>query len=295
MRSKLDFVDRLSLVDSLLGWVAYISKITALVVCAVSRLRHPGGSEASLSDLLEHFLPFFVAHCLMMVNWISGGRSLAIMSDVAQLVAAPRDLESDLCRATQAQGAQVQGHCEGRRPQSAGFVEWPLITTYAPNLVLTLIGISQHVCISNSRRRSSAASGGWHCLELVQPCPSRDCRVRLHRTAAPAKAERFESRICGSEFEQRRVRLQLSDISVSGARIAGSLAGIPLGSRIVFQLRGHSANATVVRNTSDGFAVHFDDTLESRVAIDFYKQLPPLDPQGEKPWPRHPCSDAFLN
>ena len=60
--------------------------------------------------------------------------------------------------------------------------------------------------------------------------------------------------------------MQLSDISVSGVRMLGR-AGIPLGSRIVFQLRGHFANATVVRNMSDGFAVHFDDTLESRVAM----------------------------
>ena len=94
VRSKLDFVDRLSLVDSLLGWVAvYISKITALVVPALFLVFGIRAVEASLSDLLEHFLPFFVAHGLMM-NWISGGRSLAIMSDVAQLVAAPAILKA---------------------------------------------------------------------------------------------------------------------------------------------------------------------------------------------------------
>jgi cellulose synthase (UDP-forming) len=44
-------------------------------------------------------------------------------------------------------------------------------------------------------------------------------------------------------------------------------APIPLGSRITFLLRGHSAQATLVRKTLDGFAVHFDETLESRVTM----------------------------
>src|SRR5262249_22296617 len=79
-QSKLDFIDRLSLIDSFLSWsTIYTAKILGLIVPILFLVFGIRSVQADLSDLLYFFLPFFMWQALTM-GWISRGRSLVIMS-----------------------------------------------------------------------------------------------------------------------------------------------------------------------------------------------------------------------
>ena len=140
MQSRLDFIDRLSLVDSFLHLdVGLSGQASGLIVPGRYLVFGIRAVHADLLTLLRYFLPFFVWHSLT-IAWISRGRSLAIISDVSQFIASPAICQSRRDRAVETAGAQVQGDGQRRRPRPA-LRRMATASLLRPALVLTLAGI----------------------------------------------------------------------------------------------------------------------------------------------------------
>ncbi len=263
--SKLAFMDRLSLVDSFLGWVAvYSAKFLGLVVPSLYLLFGVKALDASLTDLLRHFLPYFL-WVVVTLSWISGGRSLLIMSDVAQFVATPAVLKAAFTGLFKPQGHKfkvtAKGGDRGRR-----FIEWGLFKFYLGFLAITLAGILYAFVLNVRGERIAtgdlALAWSWYnAIVLVIVCFV--CVEQPRRR----KAERFAADDPMTlEVDGRETSLRLADISITGARLHGR-SPTPVGGRVRCTLKGRSIGARVVRVLPQSFAVKFDEALDARVMM----------------------------
>ena len=263
--TRLGFIDRLSLCEAFMSWTAvYYGKAFALVVPPLYLLFGIKALHAELYDLLRHFLPFYVWHSLT-IAWISRGRSLAVMADVAQLLALPA-----VCKAIAVGLLKPQGHKfkvtakggdRGRR-----FVEWQLLRFHAIMLAITLAGIVYAFIVQ--LQGDSIAYGGlalawslYNAFVLMIVCFV--CIEQPRRR----KAERFErDEPVMIEIDGSTRLARLKDISLTGARLSADTPP-PRGTRILCKIMGQTVAAVVARSTSDGFAVRFDESLDARVRM----------------------------
>lgn len=264
-RSRLGFLDRLSLVDAFLSWTAlYGMKILGLIVPLLYLLFGIRSVDAGLSDLLQHFLPYFFWQSLTMA-WVSAGRSLPVMADIAQFIAAPAVLRAVFVGLLKPRGQKfkvtAKGGDRGRR-----FVEWPIARFYLGMLTLTSAAILYAFILQASGERLSysglALAWCWYNATILVLV----CLVCVEQPRR-RKAERFETNEAVQIAAGGRSQLyRLVDISITGARIRGAPA-LPVGARVRCTLRGQSVEATIVRSLPDGFAVQFDENLDARIAM----------------------------
>ncbi|MGX1335224.1 cellulose synthase (UDP-forming), partial [Bradyrhizobium japonicum] len=140
-QSRLAFMDRLSLVDAFMSWAAvYGTKVFGLVVPWLFLLFGIKAVHADLFELLTYFLPFYVWHAFTMA-WISRGRSLAIMTDVSQYIAAPAVLKAVVTGLVKPQGHKFKVTAKGG-DRNRRFIEWPLLRLYGGALLITLVAIA---------------------------------------------------------------------------------------------------------------------------------------------------------
>ncbi len=283
--SSLAFFDRLSLIDSLLGWVAvYSAKMLGLIVPSLYLLFGIKAVDAGLSDFVSYFLPFFLWHAVTM-SWISGGRSLLVMSDVAQFIAAPAVLKAAFTGLTKPKGHKFKVTAKGG-DRSQRFIEWPLLKMYGGFLLLTFLGIA-YAFIFDVRGDmiafgNLALAWSWYnATVLIIVCFV--CVEQPRRR----KAERFAAdEPIALEAEGLSRIFRLADISISGARLRGE-APVPSGSHVRCTLRGRSVGATLVRAAPDSFAVEFDEAFDARIEMirhfysgDYVKAIEEVAPVG---------------
>ncbi|MGY3346557.1 cellulose synthase (UDP-forming) [Bradyrhizobium sp. USDA 4472] len=262
-QSKLSFIDRLSLVDAFMSWAAvYPWKVAGLVVPWLFLLFGIKAVRADLIELLRYFLPFYIWHGLAMA-WLSRGRSLAMMTDVSQLIAAPAVLKAVTTGLLKPKGHKfkvtAKGGDRGRR-----FVEWPLLRLYGTALVITLAAIAYAFLLH--LRGENIAYGGlalaWSLYNAI--ILTVVCFVCIEQPRK-RKAERFDRNEPVLLHQNGRSHLaRLADISITGARLIDPAPPAP-GSTIECQIYGRSIVAIVVRRTADGFAVRFEESMDARV------------------------------
>ncbi|MGY4234819.1 cellulose synthase (UDP-forming) [Bradyrhizobium sp. USDA 4449] len=262
-QSKLSFIDRLSLVDAFMSWAAvYPWKVAGLVVPWLFLLFGIKAVRADLIELLRYFLPFYIWHGLTMA-WLSRGRSLAMMTDVSQLIAAPAVLKAVTTGLLKPKGHKfkvtAKGGDRGRR-----FVEWPLLRLYGSALVITLAAIAYAFLLH--LRGENIAYGGlalaWSLYNAI--ILTVVCFVCIEQPRK-RKAERFDRNEPVLLHQNGRSHLaRLADISITGARLIDPAPPAP-GSTIECQIYGRSIVAIVVRRTADGFAVRFEESMDARV------------------------------
>jgi len=265
LRSNLSFIDRLSLVDAFMSWAAvYGAKVFGLVVPWLFLLFGIKAVHADLFELLRYFLPFYVWYAFTMA-WISRGRSMAIMGDVSQYIAAPAVLRAVVTGLVKPRGHKFNVTAKGGN-RNQRFVEWPLLRLYGSALLITLLSIA-YAFILNLRGEIIAYGGlalAWslyNCLVLAIVCFI--CIEQPRRR----KAERFERDEPVLVHQGRTPRLvRMADISISGARFIDP-APPPVGTVIKCNVYGQDVSATVVRRTVDGFGVRFEETVATRVRV----------------------------
>jgi cellulose synthase (UDP-forming) len=264
-RTNLGFIDRLSLFDSLLGWGAvYFAKVFGLVIPALYLFLGIKAVDARLLELLPYFLPFFFWHAVTM-SWISGGRSILVMSDVAQFIAAPAILKAVVVGLLKPNGHKFKVTAKGG-DRSRGFVEWPLFKIYAGMLVLTLAGILYAFVVDASGEKivfgDLALAWSWYnAVVLIIVCFV--CVEQPRRR----KAERFaadEPILLQVGAESRMFRL--ADISITGARFHGE-PPVSLGKPLTCIIKGRPVAAEAVRILPESFAVEFDEAWDYRIAV----------------------------
>ncbi len=263
LQSRLSFIDRLSLIDAFMSWAAvYPTKLFGLVVPWLFLVFGIKAVQADLGELLQYFLPFYVWHGLAMA-WLSHGRSLAIMSDVSQLVAAPAVLKAIAVGLLKPKGHRFKVTAKGGE-RGQRFVEWSLLRLYGSALVITLAAIA-YAFILHVRGENITYGGlalAWSlynafillivCLVCIEQPRQR-------------KAERFVRKEAILLRQYGRSHLaRLADISITGARLIDPTAPA-VGSPIECRIYGRSIAAVVVRLTPDGFAVRFEEGMDTRV------------------------------
>ena len=265
LRSNLSFIDRLSLVDAFMSWAAvYGAKVFGLVVPWLFLLFGIKAVHADLFELLRYFLPFYVWYAFTMA-WISRGRSMAIMGDVSQYIAAPAVLRAVVTGLVKPRGHKFNVTAKGGN-RNQRFVEWPLLRLYGSALLITLLSIA-YAFILNLRGEIIAYGGlalAWslyNCLVLAIVCFI--CIEQPRRR----KAERFDRDEPVLIHQGRTPRLvRMADISISGARFIDP-APPPVGTVIKCNVYGQDVSATVARRTVDGFGVRFEEAVATRVRV----------------------------
>jgi cellulose synthase (UDP-forming) len=265
LQSNLTLIDRLSLVDAFMSWAAgYGMKVLGLVVPWLYLMFGIKAVYADLFELLKYFLPFYVWHACTM-GWISRGRSLAIMTDVSQYIAAPAVLKAIIVGLIRPKGHKFQVTAKGG-DRNQKFIEWSLLQLYGSALLMTLLAIA-YAFIINPQGDSIAYGGlalAWslyNCVILAIVCLI--CFEQPRRR----KAERFERSepvLIHEGSEPRLVRM--ADISITGARFIDP-SPPPVGTILKCNVYGQNMSATVVRQTTDGFGVRFEENVSTRVGI----------------------------
>jgi cellulose synthase (UDP-forming) len=265
LNSKLAFIDRLSLVDAFMSWAAvYGTKVLGLVVPWLFLLFGIKAVYADLFELLKYFLPFYVWHAFTMA-WISRGRSLAVMTDVSQYIAAPAVLNAVATGLMWPKGHKFKVTAKGG-DRSQRFIEWPLLRLYGTALLITLVSIA-YAFILNLRGESIAYGGlafAWSVYNAV--ILAIICFICIEQPRR-RKAERFvrdEPVLIYQGNEPRLVRM--ADISITGARLIDP-APPAVGAVLRCNVYGQNVSALVVRRTADGFGVRFEESVATRVRV----------------------------
>lgn len=264
-QSKLTFIDRFSLVDAFMSWAAvYGTKVLGLVVPWLYLLFGIKAVYADLFDLLKYFLPFYVWHAFTMA-WISRGRSLAIMTDVSQYIAAPAVLRAVVVGLIKPKGHKFKVTAKGG-DRSHKFIEWPLLRLYGSALLITLLSIA-YAFIINPRGESIAYGGlalAWSLYNAVVLALVCFICIEQPRRRKSERFERDEPILIHEGNDPRLVRM--ADISITGARFIDP-APPPVGTILKCNVYGQDVSATVMRRTSDGFGVRFEEAVATRIRV----------------------------
>ncbi|MGY3355642.1 cellulose synthase (UDP-forming) [Bradyrhizobium sp. GM0.4] len=264
-RSQLDVVDRLSLIEAFMSWTStYVVKVFGLVVPSLYLLFGIKAVQADLFELLGYFLPFYVWYSLTMA-WISRGRSMAVMSDVAQYIALPAVLKAVAAGLLQTQGHTFKVTAKGG-DRDQRFVEWPLLRIYGTALAITLAGIVYAFVLHV--QGDMIAYGGlalaWSLYNAIILLIV--CLVSIEQPRR-RKAERFErDEPVLFNIGSRQCIYRLADMSITGARFVSDNPP-PVGTAVRCTLQERNVAALVVRRTGNGFAIRFDETLNTRIAL----------------------------
>nr|WP_244498272.1 glycosyltransferase [Aureimonas ureilytica] len=263
--STLTFIDRLSLLDSFLGWaVVYPARILGLLLPILYLLFGLHIVETDLASTLQNYLPFFLWQ-MVTLGWISQGRSLPIMSDVSQVIVTPAIVKAVFIGLARPKGQKFKVTAKGG-DRDLRFVEWPLLRTFGALAALNLAAIAYAFAIDV--RGELLANGGvalvWSWFNLV--ILAITCFICVEQPRR-RKAERFATdEAILVELDGQSAIYRLLDISISGAQIQGA-SPMPAGTRFSCTIRGREVEATVVRCLGGSFAIKFSEVLESRVSM----------------------------
>ncbi len=271
-RTTLNLIDRLSLIDSFLNWAAvYPARMMGLIVPILYLLFGVNAVHAELHEVAEYFLPYFLWTIISM-SWVTRGRVMPVMSDVCHFVAAPAIIKAVVMGLTKPQGHKFKVTAKGG-DRSRGFIEWPLLRIYGSLLALTVLSIA--VSFGTDARGDRASFGtlalAWSWYNMI--VLAIVCFVCIEQPRR-RKSERFATSeaitlMVGDTAHQCR----LADISITGAAFRGE-APAANQTDIMCRLNGRDVPAVIVRNGTGGFAVRFDASLSTRVAVvrHFYSQ-----------------------
>ena len=244
--SRLRFMDRLSLFEAFMGWCAvYFGKAFGLIVPPLYLLFGIKAVHSNLDDLLRNFLPFYIWHSFT-IAWISHGRSLAIMADVAQLLALPAICKAVVIGLARPKGQKFKVTAKGG-DRGQRFVEWQLLRFHAIMLAITLAGIIYAFVLH--LQGDSIAYGGlalaWSLYNAIILMIVCFVCIEQPRRRKSERFERDEPIMIAVDGVSRLARLK--DISLTGARFETD-APPPRGTRLQCLLTGRTISATVVRS-----------------------------------------------
>ena len=263
--NRLGLLDRISLVEAFLNWsFVYLYKVVGVFVPLAYLLFGIKAVEVSLYDMLAVFLPFYVFQSQTMA-WISRGRVVPILTDVAQMLTAPAALKAVFIGLLRPRGHKFQVTAKGG-DRSKRFVEWPLLRFFLWLLVMSAFAVEYAFALTDRYLLMNegllALVWSWYNIVvlflLCLACIEQPRLRQAGRFAYDAPASIF--------VDGRREVFRIRDISVGGARFAGAIAA-PAGTRVVVRIGGDSIVARIVRSTKESFAIRFESSLWARAAL----------------------------
>lgn len=264
-RAAISLLDRMFLVESFMHWTAAHAFRLLGIILPISYLMFGiVAVDVGVGDFVAHYLPFYVVQS-MVLSWLTERRVMPVMSDVAQLIAAPSALWSAFSGLAHPQGHKflvtAKGGDRGRR-----FVEWPLLRTFLFLLGLTLVGIVTSFIsgLGPANPRAGVLALFWSWYNIVVLIVACYVCIEQPRRRKSDRFVRAEQAVLITENGQHP--LSLIDISVSGAAFLGA-APAKIGETVTLTLPNLNLSATIIRSGNGSFAVRFTNTLADRLAL----------------------------
>jgi cellulose synthase (UDP-forming) len=261
--NRLAFLDRVSLVESLLYWCgAYMFRVAGLLVPILYLLLGIQAVDVGTAEDIAHFLPYYLAQITVMA-WLSGMRVLPVMTDVSQLLAAREILTAVAVGFFRPKGQKFKVTAKGG-DRSRTVVQWRMMAMFAVLLALTILGIVVAFGGTGSIQESSAVALYWcwyNMLILIAAIAVCVERPQLRRNERLAGAQPVVVTV-GSVREL----FVTADISVGGLRLHGHIRA-PAGTAVKVEMDGVVFDGHVVRQGGNDFAIELETGLAARSAM----------------------------
>ncbi|HZH51538.1 MAG TPA: glycosyltransferase [Microvirga sp.] len=267
--SRLRFMQRVGLIDSLLFWTTTFPFRLAALVCPL--LYWYFGIvvvNASVPDVASYYLPYY-ASVLITLNWISGGLIWPVLNDVSQLVAA-----WPITRAA-AMGLLTRGPHKFRVTAKGGdrtktIVQWPMMRPFAILFALTALGLVLPLIFPSQFSHVSKAGEGirvvlfWTIYNLFVLAITMLVCVERPRANRP---QRENVEMATLAIGTQRLPSWVLELGVDQARVRG-LSGLPVGGLGTIMLPGvGDVAARISAETKDGYRLSLRPTPEQRDGI----------------------------
>jgi cellulose synthase (UDP-forming) len=265
----LRFMQRLSLVDSLLFWTTtFPFRLIALIGPLLYWYFGIIVVNASLSDVVSHYLPYYAA-VLITLNWISNGLIWPVLNDVSQLIAA-----WPITRAA-AMGLLTKGPHKFRVTAKGGdrtktIVQWPMMKPFAILFGLTVLGILLPLIFPDHFGHVAKAGDGiriilfWTIYNLIVLAITMLVCVERPRVNRP---QRENVELATISVGLQRLQSWVLELGVDHARVRG-LAGLPVGALGMAVLADVGDVAIrISEETNDGYRLSLRPTPEQRDRI----------------------------
>ena len=262
----LSVIDRVSLIEAFLYWFgSYAFRMLGIIVPILYLLLNVNAVQADVATTLSYYVPHFVASSIA-TGWMAQSRVMPIMTDVTQLLAGSQILQAVAHGLTQAEGPEIQGHRQGRRPQ-------PAHGAMAAAQHVPALSRADHrrrgVGVPDRGRNQAARlQRAVPVLELVQ-YDRADHRLHGVHRAAALPLGRTAVRGRGGDGARGRHGFGPSRAGSLARRVRGCSAHPtpPAGSTITMAFEGLNLPATVVRCGARDFAVRFEDVGAARTDL----------------------------
>lgn len=267
--NRLGFLQRLSVFDSLLYWSTTFPFRLASLICPL--LYWWGGVtvvNASVTDILVYYLPYYLA-VMIVLNWLSRGLFIAILNDVAQLVAAwPITRAVTLGLLTPGPHKFSVTAKGGDRTRVV--VQWPLMMPFLLLFALTVGGMIVPLTSDFLFNHAATAGDGmavvmfWTVYNLFVLLVAIAACIERPRPNRPQRqiVEPVTLLMAGREH-----RGWLVNLGVGGARVSG-LSELQPGMTGVLRLPIiGDIEARIIAPTQDGYRVGFAPTADQRDRI----------------------------
>jgi cellulose synthase (UDP-forming) len=261
----LSFVDRLILSETFLHWAAtHCYRLLGLMIPIANLLFGIVAVHANLTDTLSHFVPYFVVQ-MAAIGWLSESRSLPIMGELSQLLAATDIVKAVYQGLTKPQGQKFVVTAKGG-DRSKRMVQTPLLAIFLTYLTLTIAGVCYAFVLDRSGNLLESASlplfWSWYNIVIL----TLACLVCIEQPRL-RKAERFTGNDAAQLVVDGRVlRYPIEDISIGGMRLRG-VSPLAPGEEATLVLGHKRLRAFVVRAGAADFAIAVEDAFEARAAM----------------------------
>lgn len=266
--ARISLLDRIFLVESFLYWTAaHAFRLLSVIIPIAYLLFGIVAVDVGVGEFLAHFLPYFIWHSIILA-WLTEGRVIPIMSDIAQLMTAPAAMRATVAGLFRPRRQKFKVTAKGGE-RGSRFVEWPMLRIFLLLLVLTLAGIVVYfeTGVGPDYPGASILALFWSWYNIL--ILTIACYACIEQPR-PRKSDRFHAAdqvILTARGAASRSKL--TDISVSGAALVGE-APAGVGEQVSITLAPYTVSATVTRSGQGFFAVRFGDTLAERVALARY-------------------------
>lgn len=259
----LHFIDRVSLVESLLYWaMAYLFRMAGILVPILYLLFGVNAVNVGTADGIANFLPYYLAQIAVMA-WLSGQRVLPIMTDVSQLLAAREILTAVAIGLFKPKGQKFKVTAKGG-DRSKTVIQWRMMGLFSLLLAATVLGVILAFGGSGPLQDSSMVALYWSWYNMVilisaiAVCIEKP-RLRRH--------ERLQGKetvlVC---FDNEQHVYVTADMSVGGMRLLGHIRA-PVGTRVSAELGPARFEGRIARRSPSDFAISLDETTGNRAAM----------------------------
>lgn len=259
----LAFIDRVSLVESMLYWSgAYLFRLAGILVPILYLLFGIHAVNVGTADGIANFLPYYFGQ-VMVMGWLSRQRVMPIMTDVSQLLAAREILGSAWTGLFGRKGQKFKVTAKGG-DRSSAIIQWRMLAVFAVLLVLTIVGVAVAFDVRAPIQDSSLVALYWSWYNIVVLVAAMAVcfeRPRFRRS------ERLRGAFAVAVTLGNETRTFVTeDISLGGMLLNGRI-GVPAGTAVDIRLGEDTFPARIIRASERDFAVAVEDSLAARIVL----------------------------